>query len=55
VAFGKRRREALLLLENRMHSFEIVTPDRGIAAALHNKIDRKTKPLGALGLLERRR
>ena len=25
-----------------MHSFEIVTPDRGIAAALHNKIDRKT-------------
>ena len=36
-----------------MHSFEIVTPDRGIAAALHNKIDRKTKPLGALGLLEK--
>ena len=25
-----------------MHSFEIVTPDRGIAAALHNKIDRKS-------------
>ena len=36
-----------------MHSFEIVTPDRGITAALQNKIDRKTKPLGALGLLEK--
>jgi len=36
-----------------MHSFEIVTPDRGIKAALQNKIDRKTKPLGALGQLEK--
>ena len=36
-----------------MHSFEITPPDRGIAAALQSKIDRKTKPLGALGLLEK--
>ena len=35
-----------------MHSFQIVTPDRGIATALQEKIDRKTKPLGALGQLE---
>jgi nicotinate-nucleotide--dimethylbenzimidazole phosphoribosyltransferase len=35
-----------------MHSFRITTPDRGIAAALQGKIDRKTKPLGALGRLE---
>jgi nicotinate-nucleotide--dimethylbenzimidazole phosphoribosyltransferase len=35
-----------------MHSFRIATPDRGIAAALQGKINRKTKPLGALGQLE---
>jgi len=36
-----------------MHSqFKIVAPDRGMAAALQQKIDRKTKPLGALGQLE---
>ena len=36
-----------------MHSFEITAPDRGIEIALQHKIDRKTKPLGALGLLEK--
>ncbi len=35
-----------------MHSFDIVTPDRALEAALRNRIDRKTKPLGALGQLE---
>src|SRR5574343_1129326 len=49
----KRRREALLLLENRMHSFEIAALDRGLEKALNNKVDRKTKPLGALRQLER--
>jgi nicotinate-nucleotide--dimethylbenzimidazole phosphoribosyltransferase len=53
--FARRRREALFLLENRMHSldFKITTPDRGIENSLKNKVDRKTKPLGSLGLLER--
>ncbi len=38
-----------------MHSldFVIAAPDRGIENSLRTKIDRKTKPLGALGLLER--
>jgi len=35
-----------------MHSFDIVAPDRALEAALRSKIDRKTKPLGALGQLE---
>jgi len=51
--FARRRREALFLLENRMHSFQITAPDRGIEISLKNRVDRKTKPLGALGLLER--
>ena len=34
-------------------SFRISAPDRGIAATLQHKIDFKTKPLGALGQLER--
>ena len=38
-----------------MHSldFKITAPDRGIEISLKNRVDRKTKPLGALGLLER--
>ncbi len=37
-----------------MHSSpcKVVAPDRELAAALRHKIDRKTKPLGALGQLE---
>lgn len=33
-------------------SFNITAPDRALEADLHHKIDRKTKPLGALGQLE---
>lgn len=38
-----------------MHSleFKISAPDRAIENSLKNRVDRKTKPLGALGLLER--
>ena len=36
-----------------MHSFQITAPDRAIENSLKNRVDRKTKPLGALGLLER--
>jgi nicotinate-nucleotide--dimethylbenzimidazole phosphoribosyltransferase len=35
-----------------MHSFKISAPDRAIENSLKNKVDRKTKPLGALGQLE---
>jgi nicotinate-nucleotide--dimethylbenzimidazole phosphoribosyltransferase len=33
----------------RSMTFTIVRPDRGLAAALQQRIDTKTKPLGALG------
>lgn len=33
-------------------NFDIAAPDRALAPALQRKIDRKTKPLGALGRLE---
>jgi nicotinate-nucleotide--dimethylbenzimidazole phosphoribosyltransferase len=38
-----------------MHSLDlkITAPDRAIENSLKNRVDRKTKPLGALGLLER--
>ena len=38
-----------------MHSldFDITAPNRDIEISLKNRVDRKTKPLGALGLLER--
>ena len=38
-----------------MHSldFKVTAPDRAIEISLKNRVDRKTKPLGALGLLER--
>lgn len=38
-----------------MHSleFNVAAPDRGIENSLKNRVDRKTKPLGALGLLEK--
>jgi len=35
-----------------MHSFRIAAPDRAIENSLRHKVDRKTKPLGALGQLE---
>ncbi len=35
-----------------MHSFQISAPDRAIENSLNHKVDRKTKPLGALGQLE---
>ena len=35
-----------------MHSFAITAPDRGLENALQQAVDRKTKPLGALGQLE---
>lgn len=35
-----------------MHSFNISAPERAIEKSLRNKVDGKTKPLGALGQLE---
>jgi nicotinate-nucleotide--dimethylbenzimidazole phosphoribosyltransferase len=34
-------------------NFQIAQPDTALLAALNNKVDRKTKPLGALGQLEK--
>jgi nicotinate-nucleotide--dimethylbenzimidazole phosphoribosyltransferase len=53
VAHGKSPpRSPFCILENRMHSFDIVAPDRGIENAVQQKVDRKTKPPGSLGRLE---
>jgi nicotinate-nucleotide--dimethylbenzimidazole phosphoribosyltransferase len=45
-------RRPKLILENRMHSFIVPALDRALEKSLQQKVDRKTKPLGALGQLE---